>query len=843
MNHFFIFLFISSGHVSLSTLTEFEIQEKHNDIYNLSSYFRSKFKCDNGKYIEKSFLCDGISDCKDNSDETHQHCSNTRCGGQFFQCEYGACINKEYLCDGLKQCNDGSDESVKICNKTTDDRTDNQRRRSRATNNMCAVPASTPDKTINYRCNGKQSSKCIVNGFVQESTVASVVCNPGYSTTDETYLESGCLDKKWLPPIATCTKKCEKLTPINVDLLCIRKGIEISCDLNSLLAGTVIRPTCKYLHTYSSFQPDYIEISCKSDGNWDKPLFSCTPQCGRPYSEASTLITGGQLERFGDSPWHVAIYNQDKELICGGTIINPQLILSAAHCFGESALSKVNAAKYEIAVSKVTRNYTIKDNQNQKIHKIKEIRFSKKGYIGLNNHYAADIVILILQQPVTISPTVLPACIDWATLNKGITPLEGTPGKVVGWGLNENGRYSENLLTVNLPYIGRERCLSTVPDDFKPFITLDKFCAGTQTGPGVLQGDSGGGLLFRENGLYYIRGIVSLKQPSITAIAAFTDLADHIQWVLSLVNEVKQGLIDQETTLQTKANQTGSETPTPTPTPNTKKSETIALANCEKYSKYATDCVHVVISNKGATNALPKEYPHNAYIGIDVDGDPDWRYSGVLISEKFVLSVAHYANVSKEESKWVLLGELDKSSKNDDAKPTVFSIVKQYLHPDFKPNTVYNDIALFQLNASVVISPYIRPACLYTSTFNPVNIEGKVTAFGVTVQGERNSDHLLRTTVTILNDERCRSKYKLEPNTRIERGYDPNTMICVGNSSLQENLCVGISGSPLQFPKKDQPCMTTIYGIAAISNPFCEGPDIYIKVPYYLDWIQSIVWP
>ncbi|XP_065204420.1 uncharacterized protein LOC135834469 [Planococcus citri] len=707
-------------------------------------------------------------------------------------------------------------------------------------NKMCAVPVSTPDKTINYQCNGKQSSSCIVNGFVQESTVASVVCNPGYSTTDETFLESGCVDKKWIPPITTCIRKCEKLTPINVDLVCFRKNTQIPCDLNSLLAGTVIRPTCKFLHTYSSFKPDYIEISCKSDGNWDKPLFSCAPQCGLPYSEASALITGGRLERFGDSPWHVAIYNQDKLLICGGTIIDPQLILSAAHCFSESALSKVDATKYEIAVSKVSRNYTIKDNQNQKIHKIKEIRFSnEKGYTGINNYYGADIAILILQQPVIISPTVLPVCIDWANLNKRIAPLEDTPGKVVGWGLNEHGDYSDNLLTVNLPYISNRRCQNTVPDDFKPFITLDKFCAGTHTGPSVLKGDSGGGYLFRENGLYYIRGIVSVKQPSQTAIAAFTDLADHIQWILRVVNEVKLNLINKETTLQTRTNQTGSGTP------KTKKSETIALANCEKYSKYATDCVHGVTSNKGATNALPKEFPHNAYIGIDVGGKVEWTYSGVLISEKFVLSVAHLANTSYGESKWVLLGELDISSKNDDAKPTVFSIVKQYLHPDFKPNSVHNDIALFQLNASVdvVISPYVRPACLYTSNFNPVNKEGKVVAFGVPVQGERNSDQLLRTTVAILNDKRCRSHYKPRPNTHIERGYDPNTMICVGNSSLQDNLCVGIPGSPLQFPMIDQPCVATVYGISAISDQFCDGPDIYIKVPYYLDWIQSIVWP
>ena len=67
-----------------------------------------------------------------------------------------------------------------------------------------------------------------------------------------------------------------------------------------------------------------------------------------------------------------------------------------------------------------------------------------------------------------------------------------------------------------------------------------------------MQGDSGGGLLFREGLFYYIRGIVSLKQPTATAIAAFTDLADHITWILSVRNEVEQDIIKKETTLGSK---------------------------------------------------------------------------------------------------------------------------------------------------------------------------------------------------------------------------------------------------------------------------------------------------
>lgn len=61
----------------------------------------------------------------------------------------------------------------------------------------------------------------------------------------------------------------------------------------------------------------------------------------------------------------------------------------------------------------------------------------------------------------------------------------------------------------------------------------------------MLQGDSGGGLLFPQQNFqkqifYYLRGIISLKEPTITAIAAFTDLADHYEWIREAYDEAEK---------------------------------------------------------------------------------------------------------------------------------------------------------------------------------------------------------------------------------------------------------------------------------------------------------------
>ncbi|XP_065204438.1 coagulation factor X-like [Planococcus citri] len=266
-----------------------------------------------------------------------------------------------------------------------------------------------------------------------------------------------------------------------------------------------------------------------------------------------TPVVGGNTESIHDSPWHVAIFNQKKILICGGTIIRPQLILSAAHCFYDDKKNRThNASDFEIIVSKFTRNYSTIDNQNQKIYKIKQIRLSEKGYADIYNNYAADIGILILEQNITFNTNVAQAHVDWESIIEGRYPAEGIKGKVAGWGCDETGKYPEKLQAVWLPFISRARCLTTVPVDARAIITFDKFCAGSHEngGPSVLQGDSGGGIFFQKDDKYYLRGIVSVKQASLTSIAAFTDLSDHARWILSVIKDVEKTSFEKKSDIR-----------------------------------------------------------------------------------------------------------------------------------------------------------------------------------------------------------------------------------------------------------------------------------------------------
>lgn len=90
-----------------------------------------EFKClSNGRCIPANYVCDGDTDCRDNSDELN--CGRKKrkmskkakifgqravrqCANDEFQCGDGSCISNEFVCDEDADCDDFSDESKCEC--------------------------------------------------------------------------------------------------------------------------------------------------------------------------------------------------------------------------------------------------------------------------------------------------------------------------------------------------------------------------------------------------------------------------------------------------------------------------------------------------------------------------------------------------------------------------------------------------------------------------------------------------------------------------------------------------------------------------------------------------------
>lgn len=64
-----------------------------------------QFACDSDQCIPHGWICDGVGDCADNTDEA----SCAACGGGF-KCDDNKCLNKSRVCNGVRDCADGEDE-------------------------------------------------------------------------------------------------------------------------------------------------------------------------------------------------------------------------------------------------------------------------------------------------------------------------------------------------------------------------------------------------------------------------------------------------------------------------------------------------------------------------------------------------------------------------------------------------------------------------------------------------------------------------------------------------------------------------------------------------------------
>ncbi|CAH1707810.1 unnamed protein product [Aphis gossypii] len=392
------------------------------------------------------------------------------------------------------------------------------------------------------------SNETIANGtIINHNRTIIENCDIGYYKAYPNAFKLCQKNGKWITSSEKlCFKMCPPLLSDSLDFECSLNGKFANCSKLSIHETKAIQ-SCKPTHILPNGHEDTAtELLCQPNGIWNNQLYECTPYCGRVYSDSHLLIANGKKALVGAAPWNVGIYrlNKDKinyDLICGGSIIAPNLVISAAHCFWYKGILSnnvlINNDSYKVAVGKYDINFTIVDNDFTQIINVATV-YLHEDYNGARDLHANDIAVIVLSNRLSFSSVVAPVCVDW---NSIYNVLNGVEGKIVGWGSTEKGTSSLVLLEKYLPYIDRKSCLDVLKNgQFYWFVTADKFCAGFPlvSGREMGEGDSGEGLTFIHSEFYYLTGVLSLKEKSSNnSIAVFTDIKYHVEWIRKLFNK------------------------------------------------------------------------------------------------------------------------------------------------------------------------------------------------------------------------------------------------------------------------------------------------------------------
>lgn len=241
---------------------------------------------------------------------------------------------------------------------------------------------------------------------------------------------------------------------------------------------------------------------------------------------------------FGEFPWMTAILREEEMGVmvyqCGGSLIHPQVVLTAAHCVFRRDPKNLVVRAGEWDTQKQSELLTHQQKGVQKIIVHKDFYSG-----GLYN----DIALVVVNEPFYLAENINTICLPYQS-----TIFNDQYCVATGWGKDKydnGGEYQTILKKVDLPMVPHQVC----EEELKRTRLGAKFklhhsfiCAGGQAGKDTCKGDGGSPLVCQIPGTrdrYQQVGIVAWGIGCSTTVpGVYVNVAGFRDWVNLQMNNL-----------------------------------------------------------------------------------------------------------------------------------------------------------------------------------------------------------------------------------------------------------------------------------------------------------------
>ncbi|MEV6837949.1 trypsin-like serine protease [Streptomyces sp. NPDC051133] len=272
------------------------------------------------------------------------------------------------------------------------------------------------------------------------------------------------------------------------------------------------------------------------------------PTTSSSPSAVSPKIIGGNETTISSAPWMAQLWydNGSDSFFCGGSVIAPTKILTAAHCVKDENGTSYNWKAYGAVVTGTDQLPTTDSTGATNLHGGQATAVSRQWNHPSYNPRAIDndIAVLTLAAPVKATP------IRMVTSGDTASYASGTSAKVYGWGRTSStsDNISQTLKTATLPLQSDSTCAGAYGSDYVKghMVCAGKPATGSDSGTtSACNGDSGGPLVV--NGR--IAGVVSWGVQDCVekgAYSVFSKVTTYVGAVYPQLDDTNLSLFDNK---------------------------------------------------------------------------------------------------------------------------------------------------------------------------------------------------------------------------------------------------------------------------------------------------------